>query len=587
MSQKFLAALLLLFVAPSNAAITLSMSVNKEPVCKIYKEAYTLKLSAGAKPIFNTDEIPSHSDGSTYTSDGSDVIPIEFSKPFTHEEVKWLEWLPIADFDHSFKWGGVSTNVTAIGSIKPSSGKSLVFQANTIGWRGPFHRVWLIDDNKLSSLLKSTPSNTEEIPIEGTGAKLIFPNFETRSRSNLTNVFKFKKDFYTVTNEQIVKVTTGNPEVVCQVGLESEFSSAQLSALVKAANSALMTKGITHIPMYYGTMGNPHQYVEDGFEEATNKPWLIQVAENGKCLANDKINNCEKNRKVEAVLESFAEIDPWSFREIKAIRHHIDGTKLVLSQYYIDKFKVDEVISKGMATQAIYNFLEKTVLLHPYIQNEVGKVKEAPNSYTLDEDDGTIPRNWFNKTSLMWAAHFNDYDAVMRLLSQGESLADVTNTNDHYPSIQLLNRSALTYAAENGSIPLIQALISRGADTNIKDSKGNEIKSYFQKNKLLDITWEELTSLPKAPIKASFDCKLARSKQEKAICNSKGLSLYDRQLGLLYKKVRASKLYPEIKTLQRTWLKSLRTECSGSGVKLQNCMKEKYRSRIKYLANLL
>lgn len=587
MSLKSLAALLLLFGATSNAAMNPSMSVNKDPICNIYEEAYTVKLSDGMRPTFNTEEIRSLSDGSTYISNDSDVIPIRFSKPFTHKEVSWLEWLPVSNVEHSFKWGGLSTNVTAIGSIKPSSDKSLVFQSNTIGWRGPFHRVWLIEDEKLSTILKSTPSDTEEVPIEGSGAKLIFPNYEWGGRPNLTNVFKFKEDFYTVTDDQIAKVTTGTPEVVCQIGLESEFFSAQLSAIEKAANSALMTNGVTHISMYYGTMGNPHRFVKDGFEEAIKKPWLIQIAEDGKCLTNDKVNNCEKNRRVEAVLESFAELDPWSFREIKAIRHHIDGARLVLSQYYIDELKVDKKISNGMATQAIYNFLEKTVFLHPYIQNGVGKVKVASNPYTLDEDDGTLALNWFNKTNLMWAAHFNDYDAVKRLLSEGASLVEVTNTNDNYTSIQFLNRSALTYAVENGTIPLIQVLIKAGADIDIKDSKGNEIENYFKKNKNLDITWEELTSLPKATIKASFDCKFARSKQDKTICASEGLLLYNQQLGLLYKKIRDSKLYPEIITLQRTWLKSVRRECSGSSIELSNCMKEKYRSRIKYFTNLL
>lgn len=510
------------------------------------------------------------------------MIPIQFSKPFTHKDVSWLEWLPVPNMEHSFKWGGTSTNVTAVGSIKPPSGKSFVFQANTIGWRGPFHRVWLIEDEKLSTILKSTPSDSNEVPIEGVGAKLIFPYQERSFRHNLTNVFKFKDDFYTVTEEQVAKVTTGIPEIVCQVGLDSEFTSAQLNALEKAANSALMTEGVTHISMYYGSMGNPHRFVE-----AIKKPWLIQIAEKGKCLANETVNNCEKNRRVEAVLETFAELDPWSFREIQAIRHHMDGARLVLSQYYVNELKLDEETSIGMATQAMYDFLEKTVFLHPFIRNGVDKVKVASNSYTLDKPNGTIEVNWFKKNNLMWAAHFNDYDAVIRLLSEGASLLNVTNTNDDYASVQFLNRSALTYAVENGTTPLIQALINAGADINIKDSKGQTIDSYFKKNKNLDVTWDELTSLPTVSIKASFDCKLARSKQEKAICNSEGLSHYDQQLGLLYKKIRDSKRYPEIKTLQRAWLKSLRTECSGVGIELTNCMKEKYRARIKYFTNLL
>lgn len=587
MNLKSSLVVLLLFVASSKASITPSMSINKDPVCDVYKNAYISKLMAGSRPIFFTEEIPSFNDGSTYTPDGADVVPIQFSKPFTHEDVSWLEWLPVPNMEHSFKWGGTSTNVTAIGSIKPSSEKSFVFQANTIGWRGPFHRVWLIEDEKLSTILENPPTDSNKVPMQGVGAKLIFPDQERSFRHNLTNLFKFKDDFYTVTEEQVAKVTTGIPEIVCQVGLDSEFTSAQLNALEKAANSALMTEGVTHISMYYGSMGNPHRFVEDGFEEAIKKPWLIQIAGKGKCLANEWVNKCEENRRVEAVMQSFAEQDPWSFREIQAIRHHIDGARLVLSQYYVNELNIDEAISNAMATQAIYDFLEKTVFLHPFIRDGIDKVKVASNPYTLDKPRGTIEVNWFKKTDLMWAAHFNDYDAVIRLLSEGTSLLDVTNTDDDYASVQLLNRSALTYAVENGTIPLIQTLFNAGADINLKDSKGQTIESYFRKNKSLGLTWDELISLPTVSIKASFDCKLAKSQHEHAICNSEGLSNYDQQLGLLYQKIKDSGHYPEIKTLQRTWLKSLRTECSGSSIELTPCLKEKYRARIKYFTNLL
>ena len=187
----------------------------------------------------------------------------------------------------------------------------------------------------------------------------------------------------------------------------------------------------------------------------------------------------------------------------------------------------------------------------------------------------------------MWASHFNDFDAVKRLLSKKKELHNVTSTDHDYTSLQFVNRSALIYAVENGSIPLIQEIISAGADIDIKDSKDNTLSMYLDKNHTVDMTWEQLKKLPKVEIKPSFDCNLARTKQEKAICNSQGLSVYDQQLGLLYKKVRATELYPEIKSLQRGWLRSLRTECSGYGAGLTNCMKDKYRSRIKYFANLL
>lgn len=569
------------------AAIAPSMSINNDPVCEVYKVAYLSQLSSGAIPSFDTVEVQSHADGSSYSNNGTSVVPIKFSKPFTHPEVEWLEWLPIPNKEHSFKWGGTATNVTATSSIKPSGSTSFVFQVNTIGWRGPFYRVWLMNDNKLQKIVKNMQPAKKTVPIEGTGAKLVFPYYERSFSRNLTNLFKYQDDFYTATDDQVSKVTKGTPEVVCQVGLKTELNSAQIQALEKAANSSLMTKGITHIPMYYGSMGNPHWVVKNGFQTAINKPWLIMTTANGECFANDQLNNCEKNKRVEAVLQNFAASDPWSFREIEALRHHMNSVKLVLNQYYKDELKLDKAIANGMATQAIYNFLERTVSLHPYIRYGVEMINTASNSYTLDTPGKSLKTNWFNKTELMWAAHFNDYDAITRLLSNGANLSEVTNTDDTYASVQFLNRSALTYAVENATLPLIQKLLAHGADGDIEDSKGNTLASYLNKNPSLDLTWDELTKSQRVTVKASFNCAQAKSKQEKAICSSQGLSVYDQQLGQLYKKVRNTNQYPEIKTLQRRWLKALRTECTASGDELVNCMKEKYRSRIKYLMNLL
>jgi len=266
----------------------------------------------------------------------------------------------------------------------------------------------------------------------------------------------------------------------------------------------------------------------------------------------------------------------------------MNGAKYVLSHYYINELKVDEAIADGKATQAIYNFIEKTVSLHPFIQYGNGKSEKTSDPYTLDDVNGSLASNWFNKTELMWAAHFNDYDATQRLLKKDSSVFDVTSSSDNYSSVKYLNRSALTYALENATLPVIQSLLRADSDKNIKDSDGNGLQHYLSKNNLLTESIESIVPDSTTDVKASFDCKLARSKQEKAICSSKGLSVYDAQLGALYRNVRATEKYPEIKSLQCTWLKSLRRECSmESQSELTKCMKRRYRSRIKYLNNLV
>jgi uncharacterized protein YecT (DUF1311 family) len=585
---KALLVTLSLFSGISQSQILPSLAVNEDPVCAVFKQSYLEQLHQGKAPSFITEELSSHSVGSVYLPQQIPSTPIKFTAPFTNEEVKWVSWHPIVGVEHSFKYGGKSTDATAVGSIKPSENKSFVFQSNTIGWRGPFHRIWVIEDVKLDSLISGMGDKQKVVPIEGSGAQLIYPDEERVFQSYVTNLFQFKDNFYTVSSDELHRINEEKSELVCKVGLKVSLKSQQITALEEAANASLMTKGVTHISHYYGSMGNQHRKVLDGFYAAIKKPWLIKVNKDGECFKNKHIDNCSKNKNVEAVLEQFASLDPWSYREVQAIREHMNGVKYVISHYYISELKVDEAIADGMANQAIYNFIEKTVSLHPFIQYGNDKSEKTSDSYTLDNVNGSLASNWYNKTELMWAAHFNDYDAIQRLLKKDSSVFDVTASSDNYASVQYLNRSALTYAIENATLPVIQSLLNAGADKNIKDSDGNGLQHYLNKNNLLTDSLESIVAASTVDVKASFDCKLARSKQEKAICSSKGLSIYDAQLGALYKNVRATKKYPEIKSLQRTWLKSLRRECSmESQSELTKCMKRRYRSRIKYLNNLL
>jgi uncharacterized protein YecT (DUF1311 family) len=585
---KVLLVTLSLFSGISQSQVLPSFAVNEDAVCTVFKQSYLEQLHQGKAPSFITEELPSHTVGSVYLPQQIPSTPIKFTAPFTNEGVKWMSWHPIVGAEHSFKYGGTSTDATAIGSIKPSENKSFVFQSNTIGWRGPFHRIWVIEDAKLESLISGMTDKQKIVPIEGSGAQLIYPDEERVFQSHVTNVFQFNDNFYTVTSDEVHRLSEAKSELVCKVGLKVSLKSQQISALEDAANASLMTKGVTGISQYYGSMGNQHRKVIGGFDNAIKKPWLIKVDKDGGCFKNKHIDNCSKNKNVEAVLEQFASLDPWSYREVQAIREHMNGVKYVLSHYYINELKVDDAIADGMATQAIYNFIEKTVYLHPFIQYGNDKSEKTSDPYTLDVVNGSLASNWFNKTELMWAAHFNDYDATQRLLKKGSSVFDVTASSDSYASVKYLNRSALTYALENATLPLIQSILRAGAGKNIKDSDGNGLQHYLNKNNLLTGNIETIVAVSMVDVNASFDCKLARSKQEKAICSSEGLSVYDAQLGALYKKVRATKKYPEIKNLQRTWLKSLRHECSmKSQSELTKCMKRRYRSRIKYLNNLL
>lgn len=90
---------------------------------------------------------------------------------------------------------------------------------------------------------------------------------------------------------------------------------------------------------------------------------------------------------------------------------------------------------------------------------------------------------------------------------------------------------------------------------------------------------------------ASFDCKLAKTDIERAICSDKDLSAADDRMAAAYKATMAmapAEVQAEIREDQRTWVRSLTTVCKSDTValahtaarrtELVSCLKEQYKS---------
>ena len=95
---------------------------------------------------------------------------------------------------------------------------------------------------------------------------------------------------------------------------------------------------------------------------------------------------------------------------------------------------------------------------------------------------------------------------------------------------------------------------------------------------------------------ASFDCKVARTDIERAICSDKELSAADEALAAQYKATLAmapEEVQTEIREDQRTWLRSLGTVCRADAVarehtaarrsELVSCLKDQYKSQTEAL----
>ncbi len=89
---------------------------------------------------------------------------------------------------------------------------------------------------------------------------------------------------------------------------------------------------------------------------------------------------------------------------------------------------------------------------------------------------------------------------------------------------------------------------------------------------------------------ASFDCNLAKSSTEKAICNDPALSLLDEKLNVAFKAAReqwASAAREYVLNDQRAWLRDVSSEFSGQpdSIAALKQLKERYRKRNRHLSS--
>ena len=204
-------------------------------------------------------------------------------------------------------------------------------------------------------------------------------------------------------------------------------------------------------------------------------------------------------------------------------------------------------------------------------------------------------KSFYNKDILMFAAHMNNFDSVKYLIDSGWPVDKVTSYEPKHscgPRLERLNRSSLTYAVENASIEVIKILVEAGSDTRIKDSKGNSLDYYIGLNPRFLAEEKELgfDSLLKIysnvkKIKPIFSCKGKINRIETAICNSNGLSIYDRELNNNYRNSLVNnEISTDLKASQINWIKRRNNECGNfaESDKLTACLARTTRARIRY-----
>ncbi len=202
--------------------------------------------------------------------------------------------------------------------------------------------------------------------------------------------------------------------------------------------------------------------------------------------------------------------------------------------------------------------------------------------------------NAFGKTALMTAAHMNRPDVVRILLKREAGPGRKTQATSVHNDIYLhrSDRTALMYAAENAGPEVMKLLLDAGADPEARDSMGNGVSFYLQRNSWL--TPEQRRSdvrsvaasasgKPKGP---SFDCRKSTTAVERLICSDEVLGMQDRALAAAFARWLKLGGGREARSEQRGWLKSRDKECLEVARPDQvSCLQQKTRARIRYLHN--
>ena len=442
--------------------------------------------------------------------------------------------------------------------------------------------------------------------------------------SSFWNVFYFQEQPYVMTTSGLYKPVTvysiknGNGQEVCNI--EPPISVDVRKENLDLAYRHALQYFMTDIEGDFGSMGSRYY--------SSTHDLMLDVIYRPSVHAE----KADSDKEVDS-LAYLAQSDAWSARELGTAkniasinRSYLKGyftetsnqldannlASLVLNQVYsdYDRRQLDEngraqlkqltSALSGDDTKAILKSCQENVnsesfdYYHDNQRNMTDCLSLVLDKSTVLEDlvaqcsepnskCALSEANTFGKNLLMYAAHMNNPKAVSVLLNNSEMINTTTINTARFDfplaeNLTTYGRTPLMYAAENASQRTIQLLLDAGADPKLKDSKGNDYFDYMDKN------WRFNSSKARSYLSKpgpSFNCELAASTREKAICSDTMLSDYDRELSYLY-----SEAYDQspnaqaLKTDQRKWLKDVDQSCTQKSI-IFECLSREYRERIR------
>lgn len=462
--------------------------------------------------------------------------------------------------------------------------KTLVFFSRWLGWRGQIHTGYMINpDDDLSSLTKELEENdsNKKTPF-------FYPMGQLKYGSDFSwwiNLpFKFQDNWYTLEDfgdfqrhKAIRNVyqlhADSTSSKVCSLQIYKNFEDEKQTELPYFSAYIHSVKKILLSPGDCGT-STPESYAKSNGElfvsTALLRPWAI---------ANNlqKTSRTDLKKQLSKHFDHWKYTDIWTYRESESFDYlAIDATS-ELKDYYITQFAYPPQYAEQLAKTFIqeipfsyyslgvyedadkdYSWLQKMVdgqfnnwlEIEDLTKLQHGKIADIAFSLMLDNPqqftaNPTLPidkiENYYKKNLLMYAVHMNNYDTVEWLLKNDFPLNRKTFLEHSMCTVypERINRSALTYAAENSSIHLIKLLIDAGEKPDIIDNKGNNLDFYLKQNPRFTDEEKQLgieglvDKYKDAVIQPSFNCNQKLGKIESTICNNKGLSIYDKELNKL------------------------------------------------------
>lgn len=520
--------------------------------------------------------------------------------------------------------------------------KLFVYHERFHSWRGQIYTGYIINPEDVDALKdqlkhKEKGSLTHFYPIGSLAHGSNFSWWENLpfKYRNKWYVLEDFGDFYRNDSKRNVYqiFVDGSSQSVCTLKIFQNFDTAKFSDTFPFFTA--YKKAVEEIMLSPGDCGSSHPEVlaeSNGrlfASMAIVRPWAV----------SPMWKDTENQRDAEIVafqkkhFEDWRFQDVWSYREYETYQNLAFDAITELKNHYVANYSYAESDALRHASKVVnampgnyyslgiyhdqnkdFSFLQK--IMEGNYRNWAGldqdlKLKYAsvplvslsllidvPKQYE-NLPPGVEPKkitSFYNKNLLMFAAHMNNFDSVKYLVESGWPINNVTSYKPKRHCdvrMERLNRSALTYAAENGSVELIKLLVDAGSDTTIEDSEGNSLDYYIKLNprfsadekKLgFDGVLKKYENIEAAT--PSFSCKEGLNRVEEAICSSKGLSIYDRELGRLYKEVlRNENIASHLKSSQIGWIKRRNKECNvySDHDKLAACLARTTRSRIRYL----